>query len=137
MINANNSNSIQIIPAANRKFSNSVMDSSLTKKKKKTDNADTSNTKLGHSDKSTNKSLSSSDVKAEMQIKKEITKSPNNKLTRNKTVAVGEANKKNRVKFKKDFVSTVVVESYKKYNVDMSYNDTETNESTKCRCLIF
>ncbi len=136
MINANNSNSIQITPTKT-KLSNSVIESSLTKKKKKTEN-DTSNTRLGQSDKSTSKSLSTSDVNAEMQIKKEIPKSPkNNKITRNKTVALGESNNKNSVKFKKDFVNTVVVESFKKYNVDMSYNEAEPDESTKCRCFIF
>jgi hypothetical protein len=135
MINANNPNPTPLV-SINKKSSSSVMESSLSKKKNKAENSDISNTKLGNSDKSTNKSLSTSDVKGDNQIKKETLKSPN-RLTVNKKVALSESNKKNRVKFKKNFVDMVVVESYKKYNMDMSYNDAEPNESTKCRCLIF
>jgi len=135
MINTNNPNSTPLV-SINKKSSSSVMESSLSKKKNKAENSDTSNTKLGNTDKSTNKSLSTSDVKGDNKIKKETLKSPN-KLTLNKTVALSESNKKNRVKFEKNFVHVVAVESYKKYNMDMSYNDAEQNESTKCRCLIF
>jgi len=94
MINENNSNLMQLSPSK-KKSSNSVMELSLPKKKIKTENTDTSNTKASQSDKSTtNKSLSALDLKAEMHhIQKEIPKSPN-KLTRNKTVGVGESKKK-------------------------------------------
>jgi len=138
MINVNNSNTGQLITTSSKKVTPVEMDQSLnntSKKKKKNETADTSNNRLGVSDKSTNKSLSSSDIKGDINLKKEIPK--NNKLMRNKTVSLADSKKKARVKFKKEFVSIVVVESYKKYNVDMSYNDSESNETTKCRCLVF
>jgi hypothetical protein len=37
----------------------------------------------------------------------------------------------------KNFLDVVNVESYKKYNVDMSYNEPEHEETTRCKCLIY
>jgi hypothetical protein len=43
-----------------------------------------------------------------------------------------------RVCFSKILVDTVIVESYKKYNMDMSYEDSNNKQETiKCKCLIF
>ena len=43
-----------------------------------------------------------------------------------------------KVAFKKKFLDIVYVESYKKYNIDLSYGDpVNSSESTRCRCLIF
>ena len=61
--------------------------------------------------------------------------SKSQKLKRNKTVVL-DTKKKYRVKFKNDFVKIINVESYKKYNIDVSTNE-ENGETTKCRCLIF
>jgi hypothetical protein len=43
-----------------------------------------------------------------------------------------------KLTFRKKFVDHVIVESYKKYNIDLSYTDPEINgEKTRCRCQIF
>jgi len=138
MMNVNNSNLAQNPSSPSTKLSSYEIEQSTNntlKKTKKIETGTNSNNNLRVSEKSNNKSLSSSDIKGEFNKKKEIHK--NNKLIRNKTVSLADSNRKIRVKFKKDFVTTIVVESYKKYNVDMSYNDTETGEKTKCRCVIF
>jgi len=110
-------------------------------KLKKIENGSSSNNLINREtaiDKSINKSdnYSSENNKVETQKRKSF--SPMiGKFQRNKTVCLNNKKGKNRVKFKKNFVTTIVVESYKKYNVDMSFNDIEGNEGAKCRCLIF
>ena len=43
-----------------------------------------------------------------------------------------------RVSFSKNMVDTVIVESYKKYNVEMSYEESPSKQETiKCKCLIY
>jgi hypothetical protein len=56
---------------------------------------------------------------------------PNKRIPR-KTVSKGK-----KVSFNKNLVDTVVVESYKKYNIDMSYDESSKPETTKCKCLVF
>jgi hypothetical protein len=71
--------------------------------------------------------------------------SPKISIKRNKTRATGGigpsgSSKKSikNVSFKdKNFLDVVNVESYKKYNVDMSYNEPEHEDTTRCKCLIF
>jgi len=135
MINGNNTSPVQIVNNTTNISNSKVEPISINKQRRKSDSGDISNNKLGVSDKSTNKSLSSSNIKGDPKLNREIPK--NNKLMRNKTVSLADSKKKVRVKFKRDFISTVEVESYKRFNVDMSNNESETNESTKCRCLIF
>jgi hypothetical protein len=45
--------------------------------------------------------------------------------------------KKRRVVFSKNWLDVVHVESYKKYNIDVSTNEPETNNIVRCKCLIF
>lgn len=126
----------QVISQSQKSAIANEADNTLSKgSKKRKPEVNNSNNRLGVTDKSTNKSMSSSDIKTEIQAKKNNVS--NQKLMRNKTVSLMDSNKKSKVKFKKDFVQIIQVESYKKYNVDMSYNEGETNESTKCRCIIF
>lgn len=136
MINVNTTSSVQIVNQLKRSIANEGEGSPSKSPKKRKSETDTSNNKFGSTDKSTSKSMSSSDIKREPKNKKE-SNANNQKLMRNKTVSLLDSNKKTRVKFKKDFVQTIQVESYKKYNVDMSYNDSESTETTKCRCSIF
>jgi hypothetical protein len=42
-----------------------------------------------------------------------------------------------RVSFNKTLVDTVIVESFKKYNIDMSYEDSGKSDTIKCKCLIY
>ena len=54
-------------------------------------------------------------------------------------VGKSSQNKKNkkRLTFRKKFVDAIRVESYKKYNLDLSYNEPGySDESSKCRCQI-
>lgn len=75
--------------------------------------------------------------------KKNRSRSPSvssKKMRNNKSNNLAEKNKKmkKRVNFReKNFLEVVIVESYKKYNVDMSYNEPDSEETTRCRCLIF
>ncbi len=64
--------------------------------------------------------------------------SPNKKL-RSKTEKEGGNKKfKKKVTFKeKNFLDIVTVESFKKYNVDMSFNEMEPHESIRCKCIIY
>jgi hypothetical protein len=64
--------------------------------------------------------------------------SPSNstKKARSKSNLTVNKKQKRRVAFEKNFVNITYVESYKKYNVDMSYNDPEPQETTRCRCII-
>ncbi len=56
----------------------------------------------------------------------------------NKSNSNSHKKPKKRVVWKSQkFVDMVDVESYRKYNVDMSYNEPEQQETTRCRCLIF
>lgn len=69
-------------------------------------------------------------------------KSPSvsSKTIKGKSNNLIKANKrmKKKVNFKENnFLDIVLVESYKKYNVDMSYNESEKGETTRCRCSIF
>jgi hypothetical protein len=65
------------------------------------------------------------------------TTSPN-KRNRSK-IDIADSNKiKKKVTFKeKNFLEIVSVESFKKYNVEMSYNEGEGNETTRCKCIIY
>lgn len=114
-------------------------DNSSHKKKKKSEIVDISANKLGTTEKSTNKTINTSDIRDHSPVRKNKDKDKDKlpKLNRNKTISVSTIKKKIGVKFKKDFIQTVSVESYKKYNIDMSTNDQESHETTKCRCLIF
>ena len=47
----------------------------------------------------------------------------------------GERRKK--AVFRKNFLDVVYVESYKKYNVDMSTDQQEENQIVRCKCVIF
>jgi hypothetical protein len=52
--------------------------------------------------------------------------------------SVDKPGKPKKLIFKKKFAEVVIVESYKKYNVDLSYNDpVSQGETTRCRCQIF
>ena len=43
-----------------------------------------------------------------------------------------------RVSFNKNIADTVIVESYKRFNLEMSYDETGGKaETIKCKCLIF
>jgi hypothetical protein len=134
---------------------NDLENSEVTKKINKIKNEESSPLKPKRDDRSRSPSLSikenKSENKSEKKIKSEkseksLNKSVNKsqisnspKLIRKKTVIVDvkDAKKKLRVKFKNDFVQIVAVESYKKYNIDVSTNEGDYRESTKCRCLIF
>jgi len=136
MNKANISNSVKIVEISKKTLN---LDSEQTvnyyKKKKTSETTEASNSRLGATDKSVSKSLSTRDLKGEIQMKKDFQK--NSKIIRNKTLSLADSNKKARVKFKRDFISTVEVESYKKYNEDMSNSESEAHETTKCRCLVF
>lgn len=58
---------------------------------------------------------------------------------RNRSKVDIDSNKiKKKVTFKeKNFLDIVSVESFKKYNVEMSYNENESNETTRCKCIIY
>jgi hypothetical protein len=45
--------------------------------------------------------------------------------------------KRRRVQFNKNYLDVVYVESYKKYNIDVSMNGQEQSDIVRCRCLIF
>jgi hypothetical protein len=61
-----------------------------------------------------------------------ITGSPSN----NKKSRTSVKNIK-KVSFSKNIVDTIIVESYKKYNLDMSYDESGKSDTIKCKCLIF
>jgi len=65
------------------------------------------------------------------------TSSPNKRNRSN--IDMADSNKiKKKVTFKeKNFLEIVSVESFKKYNVEMSYNENESNETTRCKCIIY
>ena len=132
----NVSNENTTTPTENLKQINGTQDlenSELTKKINKINIEESPNLKPKQ------RSTSNIDIRTENKIITENEKenmAKSQKLKRNKTVCL-ETKKKFRVKFKNDFVQTIAVESYKKYNVDMSNNDGESGETTKCRCEIF
>jgi len=52
--------------------------------------------------------------------------------------SVDKNRKLKKLTFRKKFVDLVMVESYKKYNIDLSYGDPVIiGEKTRCRCQIF
>lgn len=51
--------------------------------------------------------------------------------------SVMKKGKKKRVTFSKNYLDVVYMESYKRYNVDVSTNGQEQNEIVRCRCSIF
>ncbi len=51
--------------------------------------------------------------------------------------SVSKKTKKRRVMFNKNYLDVVYVESYKRYNIDVSSNGPEQNENVRCRCSIF
>jgi hypothetical protein len=133
---------------------NDLENSEVTKKKNKIKLNDESQSqspalKAKRDDRSRSPSISIKENKSEKKIKSEksLNKSVNKsqsqsnspKLKRNKSIIIEtkDVKKKLRVKFKNDFVHMVAVESYKKFNIDVSTNEGDNRESTKCRCLIF
>ena len=137
MINNDNSSTGQLPSLGKRPISLNELESSSVLRRKKTETGENSTTKLGlTTDKSTsnNKTLNSSENRESKSKKKE---KESQKLIRNKTMNLPQQKKKSGVKFKKDFIQTINVESYKKYNMDMSNNESESNQSVKCRCEIF
>ncbi len=65
-------------------------------------------------------------------IKKEKSKS-NNDIP----VNISRRTNKKRVRFTDPFADPVNVESFKRFNLGMSYNETEQEEPTRCKCVIF
>jgi len=55
----------------------------------------------------------------------------------NKPNQVNKRSKRRRVQFNKNYLDVVYVESYKKYNIDVSLNGQEQNDIVRCRCCIF
>jgi hypothetical protein len=55
----------------------------------------------------------------------------------NKTNMVPKKPKKRRVQFSRNYLDVVYVESYKKYNIDVSMNGQDQGDIIRCRCLIF
>jgi hypothetical protein len=60
----------------------------------------------------------------------------NSKNLMRKQTAIKKGKKK-RVTFNKNYLDIVNVESYKRFNVDVSINGQEQNEIVRCRCSIF
>jgi hypothetical protein len=107
-------------------------ESSMAKSKRRSDISDLSNMKTQIYEKSTIVVDQSTDNK-ERERKK-------SKPTLNRSKTKSESNKKSRKKvtFKeRNFLDIVNVESYKKYNANMSFNEPGSEETTRCRCLIF
>ena len=48
-----------------------------------------------------------------------------------------KGDRKKKAVFRKNFLDVVYVESYKKYNLDMSADQPEENQIVRCKCLIF
>jgi len=58
-------------------------------------------------------------------------------ILQNKPNQVNKRSKRRRVQFNKNYLDVVYVESYKKYNIDVSLNGQEQNDIVRCRCIIF
>ena len=140
MINVSNENStITPIENLNQFGTQELENSGVSKNRNKINNPN--NSPLGEvGDSTPNKIITSTEIKTENQFQLEKEKAnptkSSQKLQMNKAIGLKTKNKF-RVKFKNDFVHTIAVKSYKKYNVDMSYNEAESGERTKCRCRIF
>ena len=138
-LNKRSSNKIEL-----DKMNKELLDTS-NNQKRKTDASEISQAKT--IDKTDNKSPSrGEDRKSGVNLsedKRNLSVSPNTsgKRMRGKSgIAVGGSGKKSTksVVFKdKNFLDIVNVESYKKYNVDMSYNEPEHEETTRCKCFIY
>jgi hypothetical protein len=101
-------------------------------KKRKSEFSDISNVRTQVND----KSMQGGETPESRNIDRQKAKTT---LNRSKTSIQKEQKKsKRRVTFReKQFLDIVNVESYKKYNMDMSYCEPDHEEPTRCRCLVF
>ncbi len=78
------------------------------------------------------KSKSKKDTGSTVNSRKEKSKSKNESQGN-----ISKRTNKKRVKFADPFVDPVNIESFKRFNLGMSYNEAEPEETTRCKCVIF
>lgn len=109
-------------------------------KKKRSEASDMSNIKSVNTNE---KSLNNISIISDCSARNKSFNSKFNKSARaiSKTrspVKSPKTKRKKKVNFReKNFVDIVNVESYKKYNVDISMDVRGSNEKVRCRCIIF
>jgi hypothetical protein len=82
------------------------------------------------------------DIKNNSTSKKKISKSPTLRKDKSKSnnelqVNISRRAHRKKVKFSDPFVDPVNIESFKKFNLGMSYSEAEPEVTTRCKCVIF
>jgi hypothetical protein len=82
------------------------------------------------------------DIRNNSSSKKKISKSPTLRKEKSKSnnelqVNISRRTHRKKVKFSDPFVDPVNIESFKKFNLGMSYSEAEPEETTRCKCVIF
>ena len=69
--------------------------------------------------------------KSEISINKDGTKD-----TSNSTDTPSKRKYKKKVSFEKNMIEYINIESFKKYNIDISVNEMPKKDNTKCHCIV-